>query len=625
MKRTLLAIAVVASLGYVSFPVVANPPSSPTSIPTTTWNGVELPNWNNISFNSLPAIGESGSFPSTSEINQQAGYDLSRTWQAGQKPSEFLKLGDFETSFKLQNFSLDQIADLVGNDLTNLSLKDFGIMLDQSLQGLVDAIPELKDKAIASIAPVQDLLTTNIGATFDPNETIGEFLNKSPNLGELKLSSIDLSQYRLDSIPGLESTPIGAFENWQNSVIEKIPGLSNVSFSQFPGGVSATGTDVGTADLILKPVEQKRDRTISGSNVEGFTVPCQTNCAHIELAGSEKLKGRQWISGKYQEVKGGFGVLGSVNGGKEPTGIHPFGEAFKLVAWEVNENESAISTALFFRICKRGVPDLGCTPYFIGGVPWMTFSEKIPIFLGKVDELPTTSNPTNSSQRQTDTPPSNYPTSSHSNPFSSGGFLSNPGNCPASSNEVSLEALFSSLSAIEGNYNSIGAMNSLKFPIKINPRYQKVTTLALATILAMAGLIGAVIGNSIKPSKWVQVEGRLEQGLLSKIIKDNSIATLNPKSIQMLEAKGLYIINFNSRELCGSAGCLYAVYTQNGDRVLSLLLQPIPQLELFAINSKEQNGFPCLDIKQPQGQQIIQSTYCYESNRFIKILESAIN
>ncbi|HBL12330.1 MAG TPA: hypothetical protein DD379_13160 [Cyanobacteria bacterium UBA11162] len=457
MKRTLLAIAVVASLGYVSFPVVANPPSSPTSIPTTTWNGVELPDWNNISFNSLPAIGESGSFPSTSEINQQAGYDLSRTWQAGQKPSEFLKLGDFETSFKLQNFSLEQIADLVGNDLNNLSLKDFGVMLDQSLQGLVDAIPELKDKAIASIAPVQDLLTTNIGATFDPNETIGEFLNKSPNLGELKLSSIDLSQYGLDTIPRLESTPIGAFENWQNSFIEKIPGLSNVSFSQFPGGVSATGTDVGTADLILKPVEQKRGRTISGSNVEGFTVPCQTNCAHIELAGSEKLKGRQWISGKYQEVKGGFGVLGSVNGGKEPTGIHPFGEAFKLVAWEVNENESAISTALFFRICKRGVPDLGCTPYFIGGVPWMNFSEKAPIFLGKVDELPTTSNPTNSSQRQTDTPPSNYPTSSHSNPFSSGGFLSNPGNCPASSNEVSLEALFSSLSAIEGNYNSIGA------------------------------------------------------------------------------------------------------------------------------------------------------------------------
>jgi len=39
---------------------------------------------------------------------------------------------------------------------------------------------------------------------------------------------------------------------------------------------------------------------------------------------------------------------------------------------------------MFFRVCARGTPDLGCTPYFMGAVPLMTVRENEPIFLGKV-------------------------------------------------------------------------------------------------------------------------------------------------------------------------------------------------------------------------------------------------
>jgi hypothetical protein len=102
------------------------------------------------------------------------------------------------------------------------------------------------------------------------------------------------------------------------------------------------------------------------------------------------------VSGKYQEVKGGIGVLAAVNGGKEPTGRHPFGEAFKLVITDVSEKQGTASLAMFFRFCSRGTVDLGCTPYFIGGVPLMTVKEGDPIFLGRVtnDKSLTPSTPT---------------------------------------------------------------------------------------------------------------------------------------------------------------------------------------------------------------------------------------
>jgi hypothetical protein len=417
--------------------------STAFAIPTTEWGGAKIPDWTQVSFSELPPIHKDGAFQSTAEIDNMAGYEMGRTWSQGNTPDEFLKLGDFSTSFKLQNFSIDEIASLTGIDLKSIVLEEFGTIADQSIEALASAIPELKNMTIGSILPINDLLTATLGATFDPNQTIGELLTKSPMAGELKLGEIDLSAYDLESIPGITETPIGNFENWENSFIEEIPGLSEVPFSEFPGGIAGTGTDVGTADLILKNVEGNRTRTISGSDKEGFTVPCKENCAHVELNGSQKLAGRQWISGQFQEVRGGFGILGQTNGGKEPTGIHPFGEGFKVVLWEVNDTENSVSTMLFFRVCKRGTPDLGCTPYFIGGVPFMTFDETMPMFLGKVEELP--NNPLQTPTNLTSTNnPLQTPTSA---------FIQPTGDYAA---PINTDAMFAALESIEGKYNSVG-------------------------------------------------------------------------------------------------------------------------------------------------------------------------
>jgi hypothetical protein len=353
-----------------------------SSIPTTTLNGAQVPDWNQITFDSLPGIASSGNFQANSQIIQQLGYNPSRQWNQGQKPSSFLSLGDFQDTFKLQNLDLAQITKASGINTLSASLDKFGIMSKQSLDSLKKAVPNLGDFPVEQVLPVKDLITQSVGS-FDATKTLNQLLAQSPQLGDISLANLDLSKYKVADIPNLDITQLGAFKDWQSVKIQDIPGLAKVPFSNFPDSPQINGQTVGTVDVVFGAAEHSRNRSISGSNKEGFGVPCDKGCGHIELSGGAIL-GRQWASGKYQEVKGGQGILGAVNGGKEPTGRHPFGEAFKVAIWDVSETNGTASMAMFFRICSRGTIDLGCTPYFLGPVPLMTFHEGDAIFLGKV-------------------------------------------------------------------------------------------------------------------------------------------------------------------------------------------------------------------------------------------------
>ena len=365
---------------------MSNPPSAQAAIPTINWQNTRLPDWNQITFSKMPAITESGSFQAPDVVTSKLGYDPSRSWDAGEKPNSFTMLGDFQDSFKLQEFSLLDISQIVDSGIQETDLSRFGVVKFQTIESLVKAIPDLDEWKIRDVKPISDLLLQNLSTSFDANQTIGNLLKKSPHLSKLNFESLDLASYNIDSIPGLLATPIASFDKWQGAYIDEVPGLSDVPFSQFPNPANPVGMQVGIVDVAFATDEQKRDRTISGSNKEGFAVPCDKDCAHIELSGSQAVHGKAWVSGKYQLVKGGRGILGSVNGGREPTGRNLFGDAFKVAVWDVSEVDGKVSQSLFFRVCMRNnFVDLGCTPYFIGPVPFMTYREKEPIFLGRID------------------------------------------------------------------------------------------------------------------------------------------------------------------------------------------------------------------------------------------------
>ncbi len=344
-------------------------------------SGAPTPDWSNITFKNMK-FGEAGSveFPN---INNP-GMKESRTWSAGQSLAEVMELGDFEaTEFNIEDFTLEDIADITGINLKDLKLSDFETLEWQTLEDLAEAIPKFEDLEVGAIPPIQELVTKVTGSTTG-YQTVGEVLDNYPELGEAELGEyVILDKYKLTSIPGIEDAQLKDFTNWQNTTIGKVPGLADVPFDQFPSVPIPDVSFIGKVDLPLGSFESGRWKSISGSYQAGFNVPCEKKCGHIEVSGSETIVGAQWMSGKDQKVKGGFGVLGKLNGGKEPTGRHPFGKSFKQVIWDINEADGSITTAIFFRICKRGgFIDLGCSPYFIGPVPFFTYREMDPIILG---------------------------------------------------------------------------------------------------------------------------------------------------------------------------------------------------------------------------------------------------
>ena len=223
--------------------------------------------------------------------------------------------------------------------------------------------------------------------------TVSQLTQQFPQLASVRLKNLDLSQYTMSQIPGLENTPIGSFQNWEQVLMKGIPGFDKIPFSQFPSPMTE-GVDafVARVDVPLDSEEQDRERSLSGSYKQGFRVACTKDCEHVELSpiqGSQMdaanvgsfANGKSWMS-KKQMVEGGEGVLGRVNGGKEPTGRNPYCSMFKQVVTKVDQPGGKVSTSMYLRICKHGIPDLGCTPYFIGPIPFLTYAEKQFIYLG---------------------------------------------------------------------------------------------------------------------------------------------------------------------------------------------------------------------------------------------------
>ena len=357
-------------------------PKASAQVPFVSSNNGLIPDWSKMKFQDM-IVSESGNVTYPTDRGNQT-----RTWQAGQSIGDFMELGDFEdANLNIEKLTLSTISQALAIDLDSLKLDDFGIIKTQTLSDLVKAIPDLANQSASSVAPIADFFRQMGIST---NQRIGNVANYY-NLDNITLGNeIDLSKYKLTSIPGIENSSFDEFANWQDTLISDIPGLKDLSWNNFPNVPEPDLSFVGQVDLPLGDIEANRIRSISGSYQEGFNVPCnQNNCVHFEASGLGQTTGAQWISGKVQKVKGGYGILAVANGGLEPTGRHPFGKSFKQVVWDIDESSGSVNTAMFFRFCKT-IPFVGrtCTPYFIGPVPFINYHEKDPIIFGSPSTVP---------------------------------------------------------------------------------------------------------------------------------------------------------------------------------------------------------------------------------------------
>lgn len=387
-----------------------------TSLPTRLLRdpdrGIEVKvvDLSKVNFGSLPRIKTSGRLDA-----------IGREWFAGQAPAEFLQLSDISDGLGAEQFTLNEIEAIASLDLSNVALSNFPLAGQQKLEQLVDAVSYLGDYQVADVAPIANLfelsqsewdipdvsrakLLAVLGDRSLSEISVNELLNRVPELGNVALESVaDLSNFTIDSIPNLDATQLSKLSGWREQAIAFIPGLSQVPLTDFPKSLEGLGAlnsqivgnvsniaglvnVVRRIDFVYGLTEIRRDRTISGSDVEGFAVPCYWDCAYLELDDIENTgnvmrgagEGQQWISGKYQKVSGGKGCLKFINGGKEPTGRLPFGNSFKMVVMSPDETTDTVNFAIYFRFCNK----CGCTPYFIGPVPFSSNRVNDLIFIG---------------------------------------------------------------------------------------------------------------------------------------------------------------------------------------------------------------------------------------------------
>ena len=345
-----------------------------------------------VTFNSMPAYQEAGDIASVGDLAVEMGYDPGRHWEAGDYPTDVFVLGDFQSSFGAQEMNLDQVSQLSGTNLNGLRIDEVPFLQNKSFSEVVDVVPALKDFTLEEVPAVAEVF----GA--DSSMTIGKLIDSDELIGEMNFSKL-FGEYAVTEIPNLDLTELSQFQNWQAMAISDVPGLGDIGFgalSQIPDVFSGV---TATHDVTYGSKEHTKTRTknsITGSNVDGFSVQCvqARGCAHIELTGAGNMHGAQWIAGGGKEgqqmVNGGEGILGAVNGGKEPTGRLPFGETVKVVLDKTNESEGTAEFALYFKYCYRGPPvDLGCTPYFLGPVPMpvLDSKEKGIVITGFLDAL----------------------------------------------------------------------------------------------------------------------------------------------------------------------------------------------------------------------------------------------
>ena len=158
----------------------------PTSIYQTINGGkvssAAVPDFNQINLANIGQIISSGSIDE--RFNEKLGYDFSRTWQAGDSPAQFLKLGDIAPAMAPKEFAIGQIEKISGLDFAQIAMDNFSTLADQAIKELVEAVPYLGEFQVEDVAPIKSLVSSFAGFSGNTSDLeIGELVRNYPQVG----------------------------------------------------------------------------------------------------------------------------------------------------------------------------------------------------------------------------------------------------------------------------------------------------------------------------------------------------------------------------------------------------------------------------------------------------------
>jgi hypothetical protein len=189
-----------------------------------------------------------------------------------------------------------------------------------------------------------------------------------------------------------------------------------------------------------------------------------------------------------------------------------------------------------------------------------------------------------------------------------------------------------------------------RFPVVKSPYRQALLAMGCMGLFVVPALFVRVTSHSRKGSEqvWMPASAiakrccvrpwRLPLGeaqiapasLIQTAITQNSTGGVDADKVKVLQVpnqgKGrLFIFDFQSVQLCGAGGCLYAIYQESGNLLLTVLADPkLPKGEaLFKVDDVVRNGFSCLVITQTTTsvQTVLRTQYCYQGTGFVRVNE----
>ena len=300
-------------------------------------------------------------------------YDPAREWIAGQFPSEVIKLGDLMyTGAGIEQLTMDTIGALTGIDIENFQLADVPFLRDFTLSDLVGDVPFLGDYALVDLPD----LAEQIGGG-GSEEMLSQYLANHPDIAQMTVAGSVLGALQVSDVPNLGATHLGEMPEVGDDMVANVPGLSVLSFEDFPGMKMAGGLiPLAKQDITFGEKEYSGEdatpKPVSGGTngeKDWQAIPCKGGCPHIELYDSDisPVKGT-WAGGNWMtrqhRVPDGYGLLGSLFGEAGAYRL-PFGEVFALQVRGTDEATGAADWGIAFRVCSNGFIDLGCTAYFL--------------------------------------------------------------------------------------------------------------------------------------------------------------------------------------------------------------------------------------------------------------------